>query len=178
MSFLVPRKLSADIFSDFAGSPVFKFRTSKDKKSPNLFDIDITEKKLSGIKESEFNRNIEKVSDHIKEKIDARITVCKHLSGQKYESVPSLPINLFEKDEKLGNSVMTGVRLTFQKTNEELKSCIVDVSPCLGCGEVALKIQLMMARKMRPNLNEIGNVLDKAEDYFKYFYKVKKIKNA
>lgn len=173
--YLVPSNISSDSIPKFTEqqSNIFKFKTAKKEGKNNLLIIRVNRENLEKITEEDFNKTIEQLHGIIKDKIESRIIVNQHLPIDKYSPNPPLPLSIFEKEEKLGSAVMTGVKFSFHKTKEELKFAVIDVSPCITCGGVDIGINLTLAKEMTISANDIIDILKKSEEYCKYFFKLK-----
>jgi hypothetical protein len=158
---------------------MFKFIFPKAKGKDSLIRISIEPQELSqSINEQEFNEAFEKISGLVKDTVKTKINVALRLPIDKYEPNPPLPLSLYEKDEKLGNALLTGARFSFHKTQEDLKFALIDVSPCVDCEEVNIGIFLTLIRVMKITSNDVLSIIVKIEDYFKYFYKIRNEKQA
>lgn len=170
----IPPKISLDSLPKFneQQSRMFKIRSSSQGKN-HLLILRFNNKKLQQTTEEELDKTIKELSDIIKDKVESRIIISRHLPIDKYSPNPPLPLSIFEKDEILGDAVMTGVKFSFHKTKEDLKFAVIDVSPCLGCGEVDIGINLTLLKEMTVSVDDLIDILKKSEEYFKYFYKTK-----
>ncbi|MFH0772603.1 MAG: hypothetical protein V1933_08300 [Candidatus Omnitrophota bacterium] len=151
-------------------SPIFKIRPEKDD---NILNIKLTGINFKKVSEIEFNEIWGKICAISKDRFKTKIYISLHLPIDKFEPNPSLPIDIYKNDEKLGNALMTGVKLTFQNSKEDLKQAFVDVSPCFGCEKIDIKIALVIIKEIGLSSEEIFSILKRSEDYFKFFYKTK-----
>lgn len=150
---------------------IFQLLVPAKQEKPYVLKIIIRpEKLLKKITDQEFQKGFRCFSKAITREVDTRILVFLHRPIDKYETQPTLPLKLDEKVGKLGEPVLSGVRLTFPKTKNNFRMVTIDVSPCMYCGKVDISICLHFQGKMMISEENIVCVLEKAREYSRYFY--------
>lgn len=151
---------------------IFKLFINPNPEKPSNLLVSLRLKKLfSVISEQDFEKSVDFFTKVIDSAVNVDICAIAHLPVEKYVTIPPLPTVLREENRSFGKPVLTGVKINFEEAKKDLKRVGLDVSPCLGCGAVDMKIILFFKKEYEFSSYNIVSILSDAEKYSKFFYK-------
>lgn len=156
---------------------IFKLVPSESQERPYRLTMALcVEKLFSIISEEDFEKAIKLFSDAIDSVVEVHISASIDLPIEKYVTIPALPTAFEKGDEQFGTPLLTGVKISFENAKKDLKGVSLNTITCLSCGEIGLRVSMVLKKECRFLSEEIISTLLKIEEYSKYFYKIRDAK--
>ena len=161
-------------YDDFKGEMNF-LDVFENKKIPNklMFNWRFSKKELKKSNLDIYEKLFDYFSGITKKAIEVDFFSRFQLDDENLVTNPPLPSTIEASETNLGQTVVSGLKLHFNKPKSSLRIVNIDVTPCIDCGTTHKKINMVTREKIKLSKQDMMRCIEKAHKYLTYFYNKK-----